>query len=49
MNIDKHGFIKHKRNDDSIYQWRYSHDDDSDNQADDRGSFGNREAVSNVD
>jgi prepilin-type N-terminal cleavage/methylation domain-containing protein len=49
VNIDKHGFIKHKRNDDSIYQWRYSHDDDSDNQADDRGSFGNREAVSNVD
>jgi len=49
VNINDYGYIKHKRNDDSIWKWRYSHSDDNGNQADDRGSFGEREAVSNVD
>ena len=36
------GYIKHKRNDDSQWKWLYSSCDDSDDQADDRGSFGPR-------
>ena len=41
--------ILHKRNDDSVWSWDYSSQDDNSNQADDRGSFGNRTSVSNVD
>ena len=39
---DGHGYIKHKRNDDSQWKWYYSSSDESDEQADDRGYFGER-------
>ena len=41
--------IVHVRNDDSVWEWSYSSQDDNGNQADDRGSFGDREAVTNRD
>ena len=42
--------ILHKRNDDSIWSWTYTASDQETNgQADDRGSFGPRVSVSNVD
>ena len=41
--------IIHVRNDDSVWEWSYSSQDDNGNQADDRGSFGDREAVTNRD
>ena len=43
------GYIYHKRNDDSEWSWDYSSNDDNSDQADDRGSFGSRVAVSDVD
>ena len=49
VNIDgTFGFIKHKRNDDSVYEWEDKHGDENTNQADDRGSFGDRTFVSAV-
>ena len=45
----ENGYIIHVRNDDSVYEWEYSDNDDTNNQADDRGSFGNRRQVSNED
>lgn len=37
-----HGYIKHVRNDDSQWKWYYSSSDESNEQADDRGYFGDR-------
>lgn len=45
----ENGYIIHVRNDDSVYEWEYSDNDDTNNQADDRGSFGERTQVSNED
>ena len=46
----ENGHITHIRNDDSKYEWDYSGtSDDNDDQADDRGSFGDRDFVSNED
>ena len=42
------GAIVHKRNDDSKFEWYYSSNDDNSNQADDRGSFGDRMQISSV-
>lgn len=45
---DDWGYIKHKRNDDSQWSWYYSSGDERIEQADDRGSFGDRTFVSAV-
>ena len=45
----ENGYIIHVRNDDSVFEWEYSDNDDTNNQADDRGSFGDRRQVSNED
>jgi prepilin-type N-terminal cleavage/methylation domain-containing protein len=46
----ENGLIKHIRNDDSIWSWTYTASDQETNgQADDRGSFGPRVSVSDVD
>ena len=48
FNMETEGFIIHKRNDDSVFDWYYSSNDDNSNQADDRGSFGERRQVASV-
>jgi prepilin-type N-terminal cleavage/methylation domain-containing protein len=40
--------IRHKRNDNSLWRWSYTSMDSHDEQADDRGTFGDRELVSRV-
>ena len=45
----KDGYIMHIRSDDSKWRWSYTSANVESGQADDRGAFGNRTAVSNVD
>ena len=45
---DSDGHIRHMRNDDSQWIWYYSSNDDRDDQADDRGSFGDRYNIERV-
>jgi len=43
------GHISHMRNDNSVWKWSYTNEDESSAQADDRGSFGSRENYSDED
>ena len=45
----KDGYIMHIRADDSKWRWSYTSANIESGQADDRGAFGSRAAVSNVD
>ena len=45
----KDGYIMHIRGDDSKWRWSYTSANIESGQADDRGTFGSRTAVSNVD
>jgi len=45
----KDGYIMHIRGDDSKWRWSYTSANIESGQADDRGAFGSRTAVSNVD
>ncbi len=45
----KDGYIMHIRSDDSKWRWSYTSANVESGQADDRGAFGNRTAVSDVD
>jgi prepilin-type N-terminal cleavage/methylation domain-containing protein len=45
----KDGYIMHIRGDDSKWRWSYTSANIESGQADDRGAFGSRAAVSNVD
>ena len=45
----KNGYIMHIRSDDSKWRWSYTSANVATGQADDRGGFGSRTAVSNVD
>ena len=45
----KDGYIMHIRGDDSKWRWSYTSANIESGQADDRGAFGSRIAVSNVD